>query len=108
MPLRIYSISLAPSSSTMQHLKQELRYTQTDKQPPKCIHLGINLVFSSEFMHNCGREPFVRDGRVELLQIANRRPNGRNAFSDDVLLSNTDTKMLVNPTSRRKIQGVLG
>jgi hypothetical protein len=53
-------------------------------------------------MYDCGREPFVRDGRVELLQIANRRTNGRNTFSDDVFLSNTDTKMLVNPISRKK------
>lgn len=108
MPLRMYSMFLAlPRSSTTQHLKQELRYTQTDKQPPKCIYLGVNLVFLAEFMYDCGREPFMRDGRVELLQIANRGTNGRNAFSDDVLLSNTDTKMLVNPISRRKIQGAL-
>ena len=108
MPLRIYSISLTPPrSSTTQHLKQELRYTQTDKQPPTCIHLSINLVFFAEFLYNCGREPFMRDGRIELLQIANRRTNRRNAFTDDVLLSYTDTKMLVNPISKRKFQGVL-
>ena len=108
MPFRIYSMSLAPPrSSTMQHLKQELRYTQTDKQPPKRVYLGINLVLFAEFSHDCGREPFVRDARVALLQIANRRTNGWNPFSDDVLLSNTDTKMLVNPISRRKVQGVL-
>ena len=40
MPLRMYSMSLAPPrSSTMQHLKQEPRLTQTDKQPPGCITL---------------------------------------------------------------------
>ena len=60
----------------MQHLKQELRYTQTDKQPPKRVYLGINLVLFAEFSHDCGREPFVRDARVALLQIANRRTNG--------------------------------
>ena len=108
MPLRMYSMSLAPPrSSTTQHLKQELRFTQTDKQPPKCIYLGIYLVFFAEFLYDRGRETFVRDGGVELLQITNRRTNGRNTFSDDVLLSNTDTNMLVNPISRRKIQGDL-
>ena len=36
MPLRIYSMSLAPPrSSTTQHLKQELRFTQTDNQATK-------------------------------------------------------------------------
>lgn len=108
MPLRMYSMSLAPPrSSTTQHLKQELRFTQTDKQPPKCIYLGIYLVFFAEFLYDRGRETFVRDGGVELLQITNRRTNGRNTFSDDVLLSNTDTNMLVNPISRRKVQGDL-
>jgi len=72
----------------MQHLKQELRFAQTDKR--HIFYLGFNLVFSAEFLYDCGREPFVRDGRVELLQIANGRTNGRNAFSDDVFLPNTD------------------
>lgn len=105
MPLRIYSISLAPPRSpTMQHLKQELRYTQTDKATTKCIYLGINLIFFAEFLYNCGRETFVRDGSVEFLQIANRGTDGRNTFRDDVLLSNTDTNMLVNPISKRNFQ----
>lgn len=60
-----------------------------------------------EVLYDRRREPFVRDGYVELLQIANPRTNGRNTFSDDVLLSNTGTKMLVKPISRRKVQGVL-
>lgn len=58
----MYSISLAPHHD----LKQETRFTQTDKQPPKYISLGINLVSFGEFLDDCGREPFARDVRVRI------------------------------------------
>lgn len=41
----------------------------------------------------------MRDNRAELLQIANRRTDGRNTFGDDVLLPNPNTQTLVNPTT---------
>ena len=59
--------------------------------------LCVNLVFIEVFLYDCGRTLQVRAwwSWRRIAPDYNRGTNGRNTFSYDVLLSNTDTKMLV-------------